>query len=224
MANRFIGKNQQWKRFAKDVPYDLAVPPFGLDYYHMTAAQAKENYRWFLSVIPDRMAYLRDRCASDLKIPAEELDYSAASLVPVWKWFLRTARIEKTPKEELEKMVEGAKTFGESWINRERFSVVTTFIMRDIGIYVGESFVRNYPQLQWVYNDKPRNYVNGRQPVIAGFYFKDETTEGPMVVNPMELVNGAGAEFFVGTPKETDVFDYYTEKTRWIPDVDKTKK
>lgn len=224
MTNRFFDALRKRKRFREDVPYDLAVPPFGLDFYHMTVKQAKENYRWFLSNIPDRMAYFRNRCASDLKIPEDSLDYSAASLIPVWRWFLQTARIEKTPREELERMKEGAKTFGESWINREQFTVATRFIMRDVGIYVGECFVRNHPQLQWAYNDKPKNYVDGRQPVISGFRFRgDDGSEGDMVVNPIRLVEGAGAEFFSGMPKETDLFDCFMEQTQWIPDPDGSK-
>lgn len=217
MRGNYFKKVEECKKGIYDVPYDLAVPPFGFDYYHMTIKQAKDNYQWFISIIPSRMAYFRNRCAFDLKVSADSLDYSAESLIPIWKWFIKTARIEKTPKDELEKMIEGAKIFGESWINREHFSIATRYIMRDIGTYIGESFVWNYPQLRWSYYDKPKNYKNGRQPVISGFYFKSEMTEGPMVINPMDLVNGAGAEFFIGAPKETDIFDYYMDETVWIP-------
>ena len=219
MVNRFCEFFEQWKRFTNDVPYDLAVPPFGLDYYHMTTKHAKENYQWFISIIPNRMAYFRNRCASDLKVSECLLDYSPASLVPIWEWFIKTARIEKTPKEELKKMIEGAKIFGDSWICREQFSVATRFIMRDIGIYIGESFVRNYMQLKWAYYDKPKNNVDSRQPIISGFYYKnDDYGEGEMIVNPIAMVEGVAASFFDSNPYETELFDSYIKKTLWIPD------
>ena len=165
-----------WFRYNKDVQYDLLVPPLGLDFYNMTPKQAKENFEWFISKIPERMEYFRNRCTSDLNIRKESLDYSADSLILIWRWFLKTARMEKTPNEILDKMKQGAKVFGESFINWEQFTVATQFIMRDIGMYIGQSYVLNYPRLYWHYYTKPKNEVNAKQPVVAGFYFKDQFT------------------------------------------------
>ena len=209
--------NDRFNRFIRDVQYDLLVSPFGYDYYHMTAKQAAGNFEWFLSVIPQRMEYLKNRCALDLRIPVEKLDFSAASLIPIWRWFLKTARIEKTPKEELIKMEEGAKIFGESFINLEQFTVATQFIMKDIGMYIGQSYVLNYPKLHWHYYTKPKNEINAKQPIIAGFYFKDQYTEGDAIVNPMNFVDGAAANIYDKTQKETDIYDFYMQWVQWIP-------
>lgn len=78
-------------------------------------------------------------------------DDSVESLILIWSCFLKTARIEKTPKEEIEKMGDGAKIFGESFINRMRFTSTTEYIIHDIGMYVGQCFVLDYPQLYWSY-------------------------------------------------------------------------
>ncbi|MDD4328143.1 MAG: hypothetical protein PHU83_07915 [Eubacteriales bacterium] len=206
-----------WNRYNSDVDYDLLVSPFGLDFYNMTPKQAGANFEWFISIIPKRMEYFRNRCASDLKISVETLDYSAESLILVWRWFLKTARMEKTPKETLEKMKEGAKVLGESFINWEQFTVATQFIMKDIGMYIGQSYVLNYPQLRWHYYTKPKNEINAKQPVIAGFYFKDQYTEGEATINPLEFAEGAAANFFDKTQKETDIYDSYMQWVQWIP-------
>ena len=210
-----MGSN--WLRFSKDVGYDFLFPPLGLDFYNMTPKQARENFEWFISVIPERMEYFRNRCASDLSITVELLDYSAESLKLVWRWFLKTARMEKTPKAEMKKMKEAAKIFGESFVNGEQFTVSTQFIMRDIGIYIGQSYVLNYPQLHWHYYTKPKSEMNAKQPVIAGFYVKDHITEGDVNINPMGFVNGAASNFFDNTQKVTDVYDLYMHWVKWIP-------
>ena len=106
----------------------------------MSKKTAKEAFDWYVAAIPGRMDYFRSRCAHDLKIPVETLDYSAESLIPVWRWFLKTARTEKTPKEELAWMQEGAKIFGESFVVRRVLTVATQFIVRDISMYIGECF------------------------------------------------------------------------------------
>ena len=206
-----------WFRYNKDVQYDLLVPPLGLDFYNMTPKQAKENFEWFISKIPERMEYFRNRCTSDLNIRKESLDYSADSLILIWRWFLKTARMEKTPNEILDKMKQGAKVFGESFINWEQFTVATQFIMRDIGMYIGQSYVLNYPRLYWHYYTKPKNEVNAKQPVVAGFYFKDQFTEGEVNVNPMSFVDGAASRFYSKTQNENDIYDSYMQSVKWIP-------
>lgn len=206
-----------WLRFTKDVKYDLLVPPLGLDFYNMTPKQAKENFEWFISKIPERMEYFRNRCASDLKIPVETLDYSPESLIVVWRWFLKTARMEKTPKDELDKMKEGAKVFGESFINWEQFTIASQFIMRDIGMYIGHTYILNYPQLYWHYYTKPKNEFNAKQPVIAGFRVKVMDKEGDAVFNPIKAAEGQAANFYEKKQKETDLYDAFMKWVEYIP-------
>lgn len=206
-------------RYKNDICYDLLVPPWGLDYYNMSSKQARENFEWYISKIPERTEYFQKRCATDLKVPVNEIDYSAKSLIIVWNWFLNIARTEKVSKSEMKAMKDMAELFGESSINKDKFTVATHFIMRDIGMYVGQTFIRNYPQLYWTYYTKPKNEVNVKQPVIAGFYYKDELTEGEMTINPMNLVEGAAANIFDKTCKQTDLYNSYIKTMRWVPEL-----
>ena len=207
------------KRFKNDIKYDLAIPPMGLDFYRMTPKQSEEFYKWFISIIDKRMNYFRNRCALDSNISKLKLDYSAESLKLVWRWFLGIARIEETPKDLLKQMEDGAKIFGESYINREQFTPVTSFIMRDIGIYIGQSYILNHPQLYWHYYIKPKNDINAKQPVLGGFYYNDNNIEGSVNINPMNLVEGAAANMFYKKQNELDLYNYYIKYERWIPKV-----
>ena len=107
-------ERESWERYIRDVEYDLLVPPLGLNYDNLTPKQAKENFNWFISKIPERMEYFKKRCSSDLDIDIDELDYSADSFLHVWRWFLNTALIEKTPEKEIEEMRIKFAHFGDS--------------------------------------------------------------------------------------------------------------
>lgn len=206
-------------RFLRDVKYDLLVPPLGIDYTNMTSKQAKDSFEWFISKIPERMNYFRNRCAQDLNIPVEKLGYTTESLVFVWKWFINTARMEKTPKEELEKMQEAAKIFGESFINREQFTVATKFIMRDIGMYLGECYVLNYPNLYWTYKTKPKSSVTVNQPLIAGFRASYMGKEGDIFFPPIHMVGVQAAKIYDQSQNVQDLYDIFVKWAKSIPPI-----
>lgn len=209
----------------KDIKYDLLIPPHGLDYYHMTKDEAKEDFEWFIEHIPERMDYFRARCASDLRVSQSVLDYSPDSLVPVWKWFLKTARMVPTPKEELERMREGAKIFGDSYVNEKVFSVSTVFIMRDIGMYVGETYIRNYSPLYWSYFTAPKSNVSARKPIIAGFWaWVEGYRSTPAYIDPIDMVEGAASRFYRNSQHEVDLYNRFSSWIKYIPHCDNHNK
>lgn len=196
-------------RFKKDIRYDLLVPPLGFDFQGMTSKQAQSNFDWFISKIPERTDYLTTRCSEDLKISRTCLDYTAESLTLIWKWFLQTARVEKPPKEELEKMKVTAKIFGESFINYEQFSVATKYIIRDIGMYTGQCFVLNYPILHWDFRTKPKNSIMVNKPLIAGFSTTYKGRTGELLFEPMQMVEVQAAKIFDKTQDDSDLCNIY---------------
>lgn len=204
------------KRFLRDIVYDLAVPPFGMDYYHMSSKKAEQNFNWFQSVIPERIQYLKTCYARDTGDNIEKLDYSSDSLIGLWKWFCSIARMEKTPENELKSMVEGAKVFGESYINYEQFTVATKYIMRDIGMYLGQCFILKYNDLYWTYYTKPKNSIDVNQPIIAGFWVTGQF-EGAAHFNPVSAVEGCAANFYYKNQKSTDLFEIYIKWERYVP-------
>lgn len=207
-------------RFLRDVPYDLLVPPEGCNYRAMTPAQAKRSFAWFLEHIPERMQYMRARCAKDLKIPEERLDYSSESLVFVWRWFIKTARIEKTPQEEVERMEKAAVIFGESYVNRTQFTVATQYILRDVAMYLGQCYVRNYKVLTWSYRTKPKSDVYLNQPLVSGFQSVYEGKCKPLSFPPLHMARVQAAKIFKSTQSSYDLHDIFEYWCQYIPDAE----
>jgi len=207
----------KYTRFLNDVRYDLAVPPQGIDYGNMSKKTAKEAFDWYIAAIPGRMQYFRTRCAADLGIPVETLDYSPESLIPVWRWFLRTARTEDTPKEELAWMMEQAKIFGESFITRKVLSVATEFIVRDISMYIGECFLKECPKLYWTYRDKPKSSVTVNQPVIAGLVISAGGQTKPTAFAVIHMVGVQASKVLSKDAEETDLFKIYQIWREYLP-------
>ena len=207
------------KRFWQDVQYDLLVPPFNEDVTTMTGKQAKEYYDWFLQHIPERVDYFTKRCEDDLDLPAHSINYDPESLVPIWKWFLSTARLEKMPEEELIKMREGAKIFGDSYITKKRLTVTTHFIIRDIGMFLGEMWIHNYPQLYWTYSTQTKDSICANKPIIAGFQMTIGSVIGDMFFEPIHMVYIQAARLITNTANEFDLFNLYQKWISNIPDL-----
>lgn len=203
--------------FRKEIKYDNIISPVGDDFENMSPSQAKEYFQWFSSNIDDRIAYLNTMCAKSMRKSSSRLDYSPNSLVLLWKWFLKTARLEPTPREELEEMENGAKVFGESFINYEHFTPTSKMVMQDIAIYLGECYVKNYDNLYWCYRTRPKRWVGVNRPVIGGFSFKTKNggTE-EAYYQPLGAVEGAAANLFDFTAKKTDLLDNYQLWLKYI--------
>ena len=210
-----------WLRFSKDVEYDLLVPPYGQDYYLMTPKQVKDNFEWFISKIPERVDYLINRCAKDLKVSVDEFDYSPESLKLIWRWFLKTAKIEKVPKDQLDEMVKQWGHLGKEskMINYEQLTVATQFITRDIGMYLGEVFTRKYPGIiTWGYFMKPKSEVSAKRPVLLGFYYERIDPQYSMPLDPIGAVEGIAGNLFDRAQNELDLHNLYVERKRYIID------
>ena len=170
--------------------------------------------------LPKRMCYLRARCAGDLSIEESCLDYSAESLLLIWKWFLSSARLEKTPGEELEKMKKGSEIFGESYINKSQFTVATRYMLRDIGMYLGECFVRNYTSLEWSYYTKPKSDIYVNQPVIGGFQMTYQGRQGKLFFAPLHLAEVQAGKIFHQKHTSHDLFNIFDFWCQYVPDFE----
>ncbi|MCL2387493.1 MAG: hypothetical protein FWC89_08105 [Defluviitaleaceae bacterium] len=214
---------ENWLRYLQDVKYDLLVPPYSLDNYSLTPKQARVAFEWFISKIPERIEYLRNRCAKDLGISVNELDLSPDSLKPLWKWFLETAKIEPTPKDQLAEMIEKWGFLGKEsrMINYEQLSVTTQFIARDIGMYFGEVFTTNYENMiTWGYHVKPKN-VDVKKPLLYGFFYVENDKNEPpfsMPLDPISTAIGLAGKFFDKTQNETDLYDLFINRKGYMID------
>ena len=209
----------KWLRFSKDVEYDLLVPPYGQDYYSMTPKQVRENFEWFISKIPERIDYLINRCAKDLKISVNEFDFSPDSLKLIWRWFLKVALTEKVSKNQLDEMEKHWGHLGEAshMISYEQLTVATQFIVRDIGMYLGEVFTKEYRGIiTWGYFMKPKNEVSAKRPVLLGFYYEKIDPQYSMPFEPIRATEGIAGNLLTKTQKESDLYDLFVDRKRYI--------
>ena len=211
---------EKWIRFINDINYDLLVPPLGLDCSKLTPKQAKENFDWFVSKIPERMKYLSSRCASDLKLQIEKLDFSAESILLIWKWFLGKAQIERTPKDEIEQMKRKYAQFGDSWVEYERFSVATEYVIRDIGMYLGQAFVHFSNHIEWGYVTKPKNLVHVNAPILIGFEDYRYTPTFKPQFEPISAVRRQALNLMTKESKESDLYNLFIKWLEYVPKVE----
>ncbi len=52
------------------------------------------------------------------------------------------------------------------YYEKRRFSLITAYIMRDIGMHLGEVFVKNYSNISWGFYTKPKSDFFVNQPVF----------------------------------------------------------
>ena len=198
-------------RFSKDVEYDLLVPPYGQDYYSMTPKQVKDNFEWFISKIPERIDYLINRCAKDLKVSVDKFDYSPESLKLIWRWLLKTVKIEKVPKDQLDEMVKQWGHLGKEskMINYEQLTVASQFIIRDIGMYLGEVYTNHFPTVTWGYFTKPKNNVFANRPVLFGIFVKASDLLYNHPLEPIYATEGLALNVIDKKQSEMDLYDFF---------------
>ena len=207
----------RWPRFINDIKYDLLIPPLGMEYNKMTPRQARENFDWFMARIPERMEYFKKRCSQDLNIGVETLDFSAESFLYIWRWFLKTALIEKTPKSEVEEMKVKYAHFGDTWVEYERFSVATEYILRDIGMYIGQAFLHVSEFITWNYVTKPKNLVHVNAPILVGFVDLRYDPPFKPQFEPIGAVRGQALKLISNKAKESNLRDTFIKWAEYIP-------
>lgn len=172
----------------KPLNYEILIPPVEKPMNRLTQAEAQAFFDWYTGKLEERTAYLR-------RVTKLTLDYTPASLVPLWKWFLRHAEIEKTPPARLAELKEqlAGNPLADTVLKEhtQQFSLQTEYIIRDIGMYWGQVFVKNYPSIRWGYYTAPKRDMFVNRPLLLGFaneVFPEK--EGP----PFEPIHMAGVQ------------------------------
>lgn len=207
--------------FKKNYKYDILIPhlDFELDFDKMTPEQTKEYFNWFLQQIPSRIKYLSFKCAEYLSLPQDKLNLSPESLILVWRWFLEVAQVGKTPKRELKRLKHALSTFPKSFRQyvvkdcSEALTIGTEYILRDIGMYIGEVFNTHYHHIKWGYYSKPKSDIFVNKPVLLGF--KDTSFDPPfeLVFEPIHMVGVQAANLFDKSQNEYDLLTLYE---KWL--------
>ena len=180
------------KNAKNETQYEPLIPPIEKPICKFSEYEAKKFFEWYMQNIPDRIAYLSQQCQLPEYTSSTSYEWKAAHLVRIWKWFLRIAGVEIDP-------VTGEK----------RFSVITEYVLRDIGMYIGEMFVNTCPHLRWDYYTKPKSDIFVNEPVILGFV--DNTYVPPFYLRfePIHMVRMKALNMLDGTQHTSDLYDLF---------------
>lgn len=210
-----------WQR--QTLKYNILIPPINKPIEEFTPSEAGSFFEWFNKQIPYRIEYLRECCAEYNKISKNRIDLSPESLVLIWKWFLEIAETERTPEHKLKNLAatysEHTDFFQEYLINQEKvqFSLQTEYILRDIGMYIGQVFVENNPTIYWGYYTTPKSDFFVNRPVLLGFVDNRFNPPFKTEFEPIHMVGVQAANIWDHTQKKEDLLNLYLTWNKFIP-------
>ena len=192
----------------KSNSYGVYLPPIHKNIDQFTPREAKEYFEWFMDIKGERIEYLKQ--FSRLK-----LNYSIESLVPLWSWFLRNAEIEVTPKEQIDnfrkKLEESKFPLADVVLQNQtkRFTLETECIIRDIGMYWGDIFVKNHPDVNWSYFTKPKRHLFVNRPLLTGFPNEVDPEKKGMPFEPIHMTHVRACRLFDGESSKKDLLEIH---------------
>ena len=154
--------------------YKVLELPFNMPFSDLDKRQAALTFEWFQKSIPQRLEILFNAARSEQPEIADKLDYSPESLVLLGSWFTKHVHTRDKTKEELEE--EESKITNpvhrQIWqltVTKWIWTMETTSLCWDIGIYFGEVFRAKFESVKWTYFTKPKNSVDVNRPILTGF-------------------------------------------------------
>ena len=216
------------KLFKRTTEYEPLIIQADKPFQETTKKEADAYSECFLSKIDERSKYLREIVSEGLHIDIKQLDFTLDSTLLIWKWFLKEAKLDKTPESELDKIRNGLLGQPQSFIDymvemaRVELSIRTEYILRDIGMYIGKMFISNYENLKWTIKYKPKSYIYVNVPIIVGFV--DDKPEYPKPfrpdLDPIYFARIPAMNIFEGTQKENDLYDWCRKWIERIPHIE----
>lgn len=206
-----------WKK--KKITYSILIPPLSKEIAKLNANEANNYFKWYQSKIQERIDYLSYFCIDYLNLKQEKLEFEPQSLLYIWECFLKVAEIE-TKSENVDINMKDYKRKSEGVFGNDdtrQLSLQTEYILRDIGMYVGELFVKYHPQIYWSFYTEPKTDFFVNQPLLLGFEDKEFTPPFQMEFEPIHMVGGKAANLLDGTQKKTDLLNLYRKWEEYIP-------
>jgi len=221
---------RRWSK-AFDRKYAPLIPPFDKAPVLFSEEETDAYFHWYMEHIDERCEYLRKLVAEDAGISVEKLDDSLDSLLPLWRWFLRRARVvrKKLPRPYERVSVISRETEGKAVKKvlkyEEYFDVKTEMMIRDIGMYVGRMFIRSFPgKVRWNVVRKPKNYIHVNEPLLQGFVRPRSLADGRELTppfhpdfEPIHMVGVQAAALFDKKAKADDLYKICRKWADWIP-------
>ena len=175
-----------------NIPEPLQKP-----FFEMNKKDAQKYLEWFLDEREVRLSILDKAIRSD-DLKNWELNYSAKSLIPLFRWFKSSITKRKKTKEDI--LDEKSKITGllKNHVEIEdiTLSEKSVSICSDVALYFGE-VLKKEKSLEWSFVLKPKNYVEYAQPII--------TKKGGMIdLNPRRIIENLASSIIEGENFDDD--------------------
>lgn len=158
--------------------YDIVKPPFEKNLRDMSRIELKQYFQWFIDVLPQRMDVLEDAVRRTPGFDQWCADYTPSSLAPLGHWFTTQVETRSRSEADLEKTKEQQvfpfDVAGDELTNR------TFSLAMDIGMYLGQVFLKNHPSLSWTQDISDKKLIDYGQSLVSGF--------GSVPLNPVSIV------------------------------------
>lgn len=136
-------------------------------FFELTPKRAKEYFLWFKNEIPNRITMLWEYMKEE-RPESQPFDYSPESLIPLWDWY--ETKIKQVPqtRKEIEYNVSRFPKWMEENVRKitMKYTDETLSLALDISIYLGETVIKNYPNLYWGHFARPKRELFVNKPVI----------------------------------------------------------
>ena len=147
--------------------YATIQPPFTLKFREMSKTELKDYFTWFQNILSQRMDELVSAVKQTPGFETWEADFTSESLDRLGEWFAARVETRSRTKDEIQE-IEGRSTCPIE-VPGEELTNSTFSLAMDVGMYLSQVFLKNYPALRW---DQP--FGNKRdsdygQPVLVGF-------------------------------------------------------
>ena len=193
----------------RKLTYDILIPKLEKNIFSLSEKETAEYFSWYVEQIPERVAYVSKVCARELRIPLEKMDCSPESLLLLWKWFRRRAKTEHVPMQTKQKNKYNNSILTNIWNNPRQLTLETEYILRDIGMYLGETFRENHSNIYWTYYTKPRRDFFVNHPLLQGFAEIVNGEPVPISFEPIHMAGVQAAKLLDNSSRDADLYNLY---------------
>ena len=182
--------------------YTVIQPPFSLDFRTMSRPELLAYFNWFLKELPQRVIELEKAVRATNGYATGSSDMHPNSLNLLGEWFERQVEVRLRTDDEREKIAASSSLPIE--IPKEELTNRTFSLAYDIGIYLGETFRKNYEFLNWEQPLSDKKFADYGQPVLMGF--------GAVPLNPIRISINLAYGMVSGTQsgkRLREVYEYW---------------
>ena len=195
--------------------YRSALLSFSKSFRDMNQQELQALYNWYVSVIPKRIQVLTEAVKGTSGYESWEPDFSPDSLELLGRWFAHTIKTRNRTREEKKEIYANApEWFKHVKVSDETLTTQTLSLAFDIGMYVGQVFLKNNPRLRWFHELRRKDDIHYGYPVIAGFIKE-------ICFNPTHMLRVYARKLMDKENKSTlkDLYTIWIEKYMELPDV-----